>query len=190
MISVTVDTKAVLQTLARLEQVAKGKALGSAFSDVGETLVSHIQDTFKQETDPWGVKWKPLSLNTRIMRARKAMGKGKKAYKGKRGQKSTTAAFYRSMTAPVQILRETSRLMSSINHKPLTDGVKVGTSDTLGKALMHQFGGTIKGKMFKGAKVPARPFMPIRGGSADLPNDWQVDVLDVLTKHINKALSG
>lgn len=189
MISVKVDSSEVLQALAKLEQVAKGEALGKAFSDVGETLVSNIQGGFKQETDPWGVKWKPLSHNTRIMRARKAMGKGKRAYKGKRGQKSTTAAFYRAMTSPVQILRDTSRLMSSINHKVLSDGVEVGTSDTLGKALMHQFGGTIKGKMFRGAKVPARPFMPIRGGQADLPNDWQADVLDVLTKHINKVLS-
>lgn len=157
------EIKAVLK---QLMSVANGQQMQSAFSSIGESLVSNIQQGFKDQQDPWGNRWKPLSSIT-IARRKKGKGSG----------------------SP-KILLDTGKLRNSINYQATANGVEVGTSDLLGKAAMHQFGGTIQGRMFRGAKVPARPFMPIRGGKADLPNDWQAEIVSILHNRLAQAMKG
>lgn len=180
-ISIKLEDSEVKALLGRLHGLTSN--LSPAFKAIGAELQSNIQQGFKTQSDPWGNKWQALSLNTRIMRANRQT-------KGKNYTKKgvTTRSFYNAMTGNMQILRDTSRLLSSINYQANANGVEVGTSDTLGKALMHQFGGTIKGRMFRGAKVPARPFLPIRNGKVDLPASWADDVKDILNTHIQKNI--
>ncbi len=81
-------------------------------------------------------------------------------------------------------LRDTGKLMNSINFIADAQSVSVGTGDHEGKALKHQFGGTNTGRMFRGAKVPARPYLPLRGGAVELPGEWKDEVLEILTEHM------
>jgi phage gpG-like protein len=184
MIDIKVEDKAVLAALANLQSVASGQGLQAAFQSIGETLVSNIKLGFKDQSDPWGNKWQSLSQTTRMLRAKKQAGAKAYTKNGKR----TTHAFYAAMTGNMQILRDTGVLMNSINSQLVGNGVSVGSADKLGKALMHQFGGTTTGGRWAGRKIPARPFMPIRGNRVDLPNDWQADILDTVSRHILKAI--
>lgn len=81
-----------------------------------------------------------------------------------------------------QPLRDTGKLMNSITHRAQADSVVIGTADTAGKALLHQFGsGKASGR---GSGVPARPYLPIRNGQADIPEDWERSIIDILTEHL------
>lgn len=81
-----------------------------------------------------------------------------------------------------QPLRDTGKLMNSITHRANADSVVIGTADKAGKALLHQFGSTkAKGR---GSGVPARPYLPIRNGQADLPEDWTRSILDIIEDHL------
>jgi phage gpG-like protein len=110
----------------------------------------------------------PLSLTTRIARAKKHGG---------------------GVGGNMQILRDTGVMMNSINSQLVSGGVSVGVGDVFGKAAMHQFGGTTTGGRWAGRKIPARPFMPIRGNRVYLPNDWQEDILAIIARNIQNATS-
>ena len=126
-----------------------------AFAAVGEALKSNIQGGFSDSTDPWGGAWQALSQTTQSIRGGRRMGG--------------------------QPLLDTGKLRNSINYFADDGGVEIGTADTEGKALMQQFGG--HSKLFK-ASVPARPFLPIRNGTADLPPAWQDEVMAIIQKFI------
>ena len=66
------EIKAVLK---QLMSVANGKQMQSAFASIGESLVSNLQQGFKDQQDPWGNRWKPLSSIT-IARRKKGKGSG------------------------------------------------------------------------------------------------------------------
>lgn len=91
-----------------------------------------------------------------------------------------------------QPLRDTGRLYNSINYQVAPDGlsVSIGPDDDTGqggKARMHQFGGRVTRGPWAGAVIPARPYLPIRDGAADLPDDWRADLIDLLTRHLEGA---
>ena len=83
-----------------------------------------------------------------------------------------------------------------------TNSVRVGLLDSESAKIgqVHQFGAVIKpvhAKMLrftprgfkkpffaKQVTIPARPFMPIRNGVADLPAEWMDQVLETMRKHL------
>lgn len=138
-------------------------------------LVTRVQLNFKRSRDPWGGAWEPLKLRNG------------------------------------QPLRDTGRLFRSIPAASTSDddSSTIGTNVRYG--LTHQEGRTIKaqpgspgsnfvgqrkgspflrfkagGRFFslKEATIPARPFLPIRNGQADLPADWENTVLDAIQSHL------
>jgi phage virion morphogenesis protein len=133
----------------------RGRDLSPALSEIGETLVSEIKLGFRSSSDPWGAPWQPLSEVTVARR---------------RGNSSVP-------------LRDTGQLMNSIQYQVGNNSVAVGPADHAGKARMHQFGGVSRG-MFRGATIPARPYMPIRSGRAELPPAWGEQVLSILRRHM------
>lgn len=83
-----------------------------------------------------------------------------------------------------QPLRDTGQLMNSISWRLSgRQGVQIGPSDNAGKSRMHQFGGISRGA-FYGARIPARPYLPIRDSHVDLPQAWAVEVLEIVDEHI------
>ena len=131
--------------------------------DAGKDLVLRIDETFKQSQTPWGAPWAPL--------------KHRDGYP----------------------LRDTGDLRNSITYRVIgKSGLEVGTN--IRYAPTHQFGATIrpkKGKFLvftprgfahpifaKQVTIPARAFLPIRNGRADLPADWTAEVLEALAAFV------
>ena len=85
-----------------------------------------------------------------------------------------------------QPLLDTGELRNSITFRAGKDRVEVGSNDVSGKVLMHQFGGVSKGR-FRGATIPARPFLPIRDGSVDMPREWSDEIMDIVREHLEGA---
>ncbi len=119
----------------------------------------------------------------------------------------TGTSPYGASWAPLKIrqgqpLRDTRRLLSSINQAADPAGVTVGTN--VFYAAVHQFGATIKPKKVggrlvfagpggrpifaKGVKIPARPFLPLdSNGATNLPNDYQRAIVQRIRAHFAQA---
>jgi phage gpG-like protein len=158
---VEVDDTQVLATLSKL--TAKAADLTPAMRAIGAGLRDNIRLGFRDSRDPWGGPWAPLAAVTRALR---------------RGNGATALP-----------LLDTGLLLGSINFNATKDSVEVGSSDNAGKALMQQFGGvTSSTSMIPGKRIPARPYLPIRGQQADLPPEWRDEVIGLLRRHIEAAL--
>ena len=174
MIQIDVDDRAIQSAIEALR--SRLTDLSPAFREVGSTLVDEIRLGFKTSTDPWGVPWKRLAWKTQVQR----MGGLGKIFT-KTGK--IKASKIREAAAGLQPLLHTGKLRSSITFRLLgKQGVEVGTSDYEKKAAHHQFGS--KKTSGRGSGVPARPFLPIRGQTADLPERWREQVLDILRDHL------
>ena len=57
------------------------------------------------------------------------------------------------------------------------NGVEVGMFEDAPIGTTHQFGLPEK-------NIPARPFLPILGGHVDLPNEWNIKMMDVVNRHL------
>lgn len=171
MLTVQVDDAAVLASLKRLAQRCQN--LTPAMNAIGHELTENIRLGFKSATSPYGQRWQPLAQSTILGR----LGKNKSNFlkSGKisaRGQREAMAGF-----VP---LSDTGQLRNSISHQADATGVTVGTN--LIYAATHQFG-----RMGPRGRIPARPFMPIRNGQADLPPAWQADIINLIARHVQGA---
>jgi phage virion morphogenesis protein len=165
MIAVTVDDSAIRSTLAALQ--ARTANLQPAMRTIGADMVERIRMGFKQSQSPYGDKWTALS--------------------------ATTQALNKARRAGGQPLLDTGKLRASISFTATGTGVTVGSE--LVYAGTHQ-NGAAQGQYGRSKKrhgpipwgrVPARPFMPIRNGRADLPDEWSEGVVDIIRSHIMKA---
>ena len=166
-------SQAVTKALNELQKKVSNRK--PAHRAITRRLVTRVQRNFKSSSDPWGNAWEPLKLRSG------------------------------------QPLRDTGRLQRSIPASSTSDddSSTIGTNVRYG--LTHQEGRTIKaqpgspgsnfvgqrkgspflrfkagGRFFslKQVTVPARPFLPIRNGQADLPAEWETSVLDAIQQHL------
>lgn len=158
-VRVEIDDRRVQAALKRLLEAAGD--LSGPMDDVGAALAERVRLTFHDGADPWGDPWAPLKPST-IARRRKRSG------------------------VP---LRDTGRLMNSIGHRAGSDFVEIGTN--VEYAATHQFGArkgrygkTRRGAPIPWGDVPARPFLPIRDGAADLPQPWREEIVEILSRHL------
>ena len=163
MIRFDVRDTAVTAMLRRLQRAASDTQ--PAMAEVGTTLVDNIRMGFKGSMDPWRTPWLPLSPVTAALRK-----------KGQGGQP----------------LLDTGRLRSSVTYRAVNRGVEVGTDVIY--ARTHQFGvkqgaygRTKRNGPIPWGNVPARPFMPSRNGRADLPADWQNEIIGIVQRRILEA---
>jgi phage virion morphogenesis protein len=161
-VSLTVDDTQVTQALGRLQRATTN--LRDPMAAIGQTLVDNIALGFRGQTDPWGNAWTPLSAVTRARR---------------RG-------------SSYQILRDTGILANSFNYQADASSVTVGTA--VEYAGTHQFGArkgaygrTRRGGPIPWGDIPARPMLPIRGNRADVPADWQDEILFILARHLDPS---
>lgn len=111
-ISVRVDDAEITAALRRLQERCGN--LQKPLAEIGQTLVTLTDLSFKNQRDPWGNAWTKLAASTL------------------RQRRGTTAA----------ILRDTGRLASSISSRADQDSVTIGTNVVY--AAIHQFGGDIQ----------------------------------------------
>jgi phage gpG-like protein len=155
MISIELHDRAVLAALGELRDHAQD--LAPAFREIGSSLVDEIMLGFSQGQSPYGVPWKRPSPATEA------------ANKGRR--------------LGGQPLRDTGKLMGSITYRLLArQGVEVGTADFQSKAATHQLGSA--NAWGRRIRVPARPYLPIQGSTAILPDARRQQILDILRDHL------
>lgn len=160
-ITIEVDDKEVSKKLQEM-QAATGN-LRPAMEVIGRKVRAKINLGFRNGVSPFGEPWKPVK--------------------------------YRSG----QPLRDTGRLQRSIGYRTESEAVNIGTNVIYGP--IHQYGGTIVPKRYpflvfqtpqgtvfaKKVRIPARPFLPVRGDRLDLPPEWANSVLSALGKHLGVA---
>lgn len=148
--------------------------------NIGQHIVELAQHSIKTETSPYGQPYAPMSIATRLARARKQFGekglytKGKKDGSGKRTRYGVLNAVQ-----DAKLLRDTGLLFSGIKIIGNTESSVTVGIDTAGPkkyAPVQQFGG---GK----SRIPARPFLPLSG----LPQESVDYIHDRLVRHINAA---
>lgn len=155
---VKVDDKRLERKLARARKHALD--MRPAFNEIGEILLSSIEENFQQEgrySSPDSVMggnrtWDELAEPTKEQRAKKGKWPGK-------------------------ILQVKGKLAASINKQVTHWGVTIGTNKIQAALLQHG------GKAGRGHKVtvPARPFIVVQDEDLD-------DANDVLTKHLLRGL--
>jgi phage virion morphogenesis protein len=169
-IRVEIDDRQVIDAINQLKQATSD--LTPAMRAIGQDLAENIRLGFRDSTDPWGSPWQPLSPLTVLLRR----------------------------NGSAKPLMDTGSLRNSINAQADATSVTVGTNDKRGP--VHQYGATIKPKkgkylsfgnanvwaMLKQSTIPARPFMPIQGNQANLPPDWQEQIVDTIGDFINQSI--
>jgi phage gpG-like protein len=80
-------------------------------------------------------------------------------------------------SSTIQILRDTGILQNSITHSLGIGGQSVDIGTNIEYGIHHQFGTK---------HIPQRAFLPTE--SIGIPLAWEQDMLDILSKHIAKAL--
>lgn len=156
-IECNIDDRSLLDLIGQLRR--RGD-LRPALEDIGQVLVTSADLAFRNESDPWGRPWQPLSPVTLLRR------------------RGTTA----------QILRDTGRLANSVNAQVTGSRVKAGTDVIY--AATHQFGrrdnrmyNTPRGRP---APIPPRPFFPVRpGGRPDIDGaGLREEIAEILREHV------
>lgn len=72
-------------------------------------------------------------------------------------------------------------IYNKITHNADSHGVEIGMNEDKPIGITHQFGSTNN-------NIPARPFLPIHGDHADLPDSWEREVLDIIARHLEQSL--
>jgi phage virion morphogenesis protein len=140
---------------ALAEMLARVRHPRDAFAASGQALVTHVDLNFRAQADPWGDPWAELSPVT----------------------------LSRRRGSSAQILRDTGRLANSLHARVNDTSVAVGTD--VEYAAVHQYGHPLNRFFGRAlAPIPARPFLPIRGGRVDLPDDLRADLLDILGHYL------
>jgi phage virion morphogenesis protein len=159
--TVTLDDRELQDALNQL--AARVEDLTPVMDALGQVLVTRSDLSFRREETPWGQRWTPLSEVTLERR------------------RGTSA----------QILRDTGRLAASITARASRTQVQVGTNVVY--AAVHQFGNPLNQfyNTPRGARapIPARPFLPIRGGAVDLPAEDREAMLDIVRRALDQAVS-
>ena len=126
-------------------------------------LLPHIDLNFKEQHDPWGKPWKPLSKVT-LARRRKE-GKGAK------------------------ILEDVGTLRNSFSYRVLKNSLEIGTADVragthIFGAKQGQYGRTKRNGPIPWGDIPARPMLPLR---EPLPEDLVEEMSDAMQYHLDLA---
>ena len=155
-VKIELDNREIVAALDKIQRSSRD--LHQPLDNIGAHIVSEIDLLFRDERDPYGNDWEPLSEVTI-----------KKRRKGPRSGND-------------KILNDTGRLKNSITHNVLGNSVEVGTNVVY--AAIHQFGAAKHslGQSSPWGDVPARPFLPT--SERGVPDDWVSEILDIIAKHI------
>ena len=157
---VEVDASDALQGLMGL--IDSAKDMEPMFELIGDDMVDHITDLFRQERTPDGEPWAELSEVTKMRR---------------RGTE-------------YNILRDTGILSNSIDFTATGKSVEVGSpmeyaaTQNYG-AQKGQYGRTKRGSPIPWGDIPAREFIP----SQSLPQEWGDDITEICALFLKQALN-
>ena len=148
---IDVDDRSLQSALMRVSALLTD--MRQTMDRVGLAIASRVRGTFDHQSDPWGRRWRPLALSTLRQRRKKGAG--------------------------AQILRDTGRLQSSIEHRATSDAVEVFS--TARYAAVQQFGHP------RWRTGEGRAFFPARGSVVALPEEWEQEAVDLVLMDLDEA---
>ena len=165
MITVTVNDQAVNDALALLRQ--RVTHLQPVFQLIGDGIMERTKQRFVSSSGPDGAAWTPNAPSTIAAFFAKP---GVKAKKGAaQGGKKPLIGHSGSLKSQFSVVA--------------TDA-SVTVSSSMIYAAIQQFGG-MTGRGHK-AKIPARPFLPVKAGGELYPDDQKL-ILDALQSFLERA---
>ncbi len=191
-INIEVQSKQVIKRLDELEKYTGN--VTPAMQVIGRKVLTRVQLGFKSSNDPWGKAWDKL--------------KHRKGQPLKDTGRMLQSMTYRVGTGNDQHVDIGTNLQSKgVNYPAVHQYGAIiqipARSQSIYRQLLSSGALAKKGKFVKKEKsnfasnvtlpaysitIPARPFLPIRSHDVDLPQEWQLDVLNALEAHFKKAL--
>lgn len=174
-ITIKIDTAEAEALFVRL---AAQREATEALNEMVAFGVAEAQMSFSSGTDPYGVKWDPLTHATLLARYYRST-------RGRRGGKRRARG-----SAPISVpsgepLRDTGLLMGSIHGS--VSGYTGIISASREYAGAHQFGTKIAGRNHS-VTIPQRSFLPreIPG----LPPSWRTEFETIMTSALARIVNG
>jgi phage virion morphogenesis protein len=181
--------------LQRLQQTPG--SLQPAMRDIGQNLTQNIG--FREQRDPWGAAWKALSRATLNAR-RKGKGGGSAKILQDTGRlrnainsQPTANAVAVGVANVKYALVHQFGASIAMGARTQTLYFKQKKNGQVGNRFVKKSRSNFAQEVSRNAStltIPARPYLPIRGGKADLPNDWQAEIVRLLDRHLQKIMQG
>lgn len=137
------------------EASRRAKDMTAPFKMIAERMEQRVRNTFRNQTDPWGIAWEPW-----------------------KNQGAMEASRQRRGSASIQILLDSGDLYGSIerSHDATSATITAGQSAAQEYAEVHQYGN---------ATTPARAYMPLRTpDDNELPAEWYDAAALPLAEHM------
>lgn len=170
--TITIQDQAVQSALKALADRATN--LQPVMARIGERMMEDTKRRFETSTGPDGQRWQANSAATMSMLSAR-MGKGYRKKSGALNSKGAARVTSKKPLIPIQgspTLKNAFVLAISNNSLSL--------SNSMAYAAIHQFGGTTGANSWThGAKIPARPFLPVKSDGTLYPQE-QATVLSEL----------
>lgn len=200
--------------IARLRALGDPALLSGALDGAADDLVALTAQTFRDQRDPWGQAWKPLRPST--IRARRKGGGDAGDVQILRDTSGLQNSVSPGRPGPLAIeigtvhpLAPVHQFGATIQHAARSLRVRLRTN-ARGELLRRtgKDGKPTKLAIFAGAghkhyiekwgtnakgwtvRIPARPFLPIRAGAAELPASWTQAISARLRRAIEQAAKG
>ena len=171
-IHLKIDDSAVQKILDRL--LNRIGDLTPAMQAIGAFYERSVLENFKNQTEPDGTPWQPLSQTTLMM------GLGRNKGWGKRGGLSARGKRY---LQGKRILWEHGDLEGSVHSRATRNSVTIGAGGHVPYAAIHQLGG----KAGRGRKVtiPARPYLALnRGTEMELAEKDRTRIIEIIQERL------
>lgn len=143
--------ESVQKKLKTLEDALSKTKLKKVLRTVGEMVVNSIDESFENESSPFGQRWAPLKIVSYHLGY--SIGKGKNTHT----KKGVQTKGFQKYTANKRILVESGNLKNRWIPYVEDDGVTISNNTAKTEkgyiyGFAHQYGTK---------KIPARPFLPI-----------------------------
>lgn len=179
---------------AHLRALGAPSFVGGAVQGIADDLTALVALGFRSGTDPWGNPWKPLAPST--IRARRKGGAGAQILRDT-GVLQNSLASARVSGDTIEIgtavpYAAAHQDGATIEHAARSIRVRLRKVKTESGSTAYRFAkDTHKRAEAKWGeakawttRLPARPFLPLRGGVVDLPQRW----MDAITTRLHAAI--
>jgi len=164
LLSFTIESVPVQATLTRIEKMSADM---TPVAQGALKLEQLIRNTFRNESDPWGLPWPKLRSATIDNRRRR----------GNFGVKPLVDS--EKMYDSIRTSQSATEVYVSVDYAPSFPKVH-----QFGNPENHAWGGPL-------APVPARPFFPLRDeNTLDVPDAWLNEIYQPMNKALAQAIGG
>jgi phage virion morphogenesis protein len=185
-ISISVNDAEVRAAFASLRSHLAN--LTPVMRSIGQGLRTNVDLCFRGEHDPWGVPWQHLAAST--LRRRR----GTSAQILQDTRRLANSMTYRADSNSVSVGTNVEyaaihQFGGDIQHAARTSTLyfRQRRDGSVGNRFVRRNRSNFAQDVTIGAHtthIPARPFLPIRNGRADLPPAWQADMLAILARYL------